>query len=71
MVVQKLPRAPPCFVRHVKLLVPATFAVICTAVSSTVDVRQAVVKIIGELSQHDEKHVVPTPLRWDKGKDKL
>jgi hypothetical protein len=35
-----------------------------TPVSRGVDVRQAaVVKIIAEsLSQHDEKHVVPTPL---------
>jgi hypothetical protein len=36
-----------------------------TPVSRRVDVRQAAVgKIIAEsLSQHDEKHVVPTPLR--------
>jgi hypothetical protein len=34
-----------------------------TPVTRRVDVRQPVVKIIAEsLSQHDEKHVVPTPL---------
>jgi hypothetical protein len=34
-----------------------------TPVSRRVDVRRPVVKIIAEsLSQHDEKHVVPTPL---------
>jgi hypothetical protein len=33
--------------------------------------RRPVVKIIAEsLSQHDEKHVVPTPLRGDKGRRK-
>jgi hypothetical protein len=45
-----LSQAPPCFGRLVK------------PVSRRVDVRP-VVKIIAEsLSQHDEKHVVPTPL---------
>jgi hypothetical protein len=40
-----------------------------TPVSRMVDVRQAlVVKIIAEfLSQHNEKHVVPTPLSVGKG----
>jgi hypothetical protein len=34
-----------------------------TPVSRRVDVRQAALKIIAKsLSQHDEKHVVPTPL---------
>jgi hypothetical protein len=48
-----LSRAPPCFGRHVKPLVPVAFAI----------VRRPDVKIIAEyLSQHDEKHVVPTPL---------
>jgi hypothetical protein len=50
---------------HVKLLVPAAFAFVSlapTPVSRRVDVRP-VVKIVAEsLSQHDEKHVVPTPL---------
>jgi hypothetical protein len=34
------------------------------------NVRQAVVKIIAKsLSQHDGKHVVPTPLRVGKGQE--
>jgi hypothetical protein len=38
------------------------------AVSRRVDVRRPVVKIIAEsLSQHDEKHVDPTPLSVGKG----
>jgi hypothetical protein len=37
-------------------------------VSRMVDVRRPVVKIIAEsLSQHDEKHVVPTPISVGKG----
>jgi hypothetical protein len=40
-----------------------------TPISKRVDVRRPVVKIIAEsLSQHDEKHVVPT--QWDKGRRK-
>jgi hypothetical protein len=59
-----LSRAPPCFRRHVELLVPAAFAVVSTYSSFKESWRQAppVVKIIAEsLSQHDEKHVVPAP----------
>jgi hypothetical protein len=57
-----LSRAPPCFGRHVKPLVPAAFAP--TPVSRMVNVsRRPVVEIIAEsLSKHDEKHVVATPL---------
>jgi hypothetical protein len=55
-----LHRTPQSFGRHVKLLVLAAFE---TPVSRRVDVRQSDVKIVAEsLSQHDEKHVVPTPL---------
>jgi hypothetical protein len=36
-----LPRAPACFRRHVKPVVPIAFAVVNTPVSRTVDVRQA------------------------------
>jgi hypothetical protein len=55
-----LSRAPPCFERHVKLLVPAAFAVISTYSSFQGGL---VVKIIAEsLLQHDEKHVVLTLL---------
>jgi hypothetical protein len=48
-------------------LIPAAVAVVGThssfIVRRRVDVRLLVVKIIAEsLSQHDEKHVVPTPL---------
>jgi hypothetical protein len=57
-----LSRAPPCFRRHVKLLVPAAFAVVSIGGGLTSG-RRPVVKIIAEsLSQHDEKPVVPTPL---------
>jgi hypothetical protein len=53
-----LSRAPPCFRRHVKLLVSAAFAVVSsTPVSKRVDVRQVAgrIKINTEsLSQHDE-----------------
>jgi hypothetical protein len=52
-----LSRAPPCFGRHVTPLVPAAFAVVSIHSSFKI------VNIIAEsLSQHDEKHVVPTPL---------
>jgi hypothetical protein len=44
-------RAPPCFGRHVKLLVPAAFAVVATTPVSRCF-----------SSQPDEKHVVSTPL---------
>jgi hypothetical protein len=37
-----LSRAPPCFGRHVKPLVPAAFAVVSTHSSFKEDVRQAV-----------------------------
>jgi hypothetical protein len=59
-----LSRAPPCFGRHVKPLVPATFAVVSThSRFKLTSGRRPVVKIIAEsLSQHDEKHVVRTPL---------
>jgi hypothetical protein len=55
-------RAPPCFGRRVKLLVPAAMVV----------VGRLVVKIIAEsVSQDDEKHVVLTPLSGIKvGKTK-
>jgi hypothetical protein len=50
-----LSRAPPCFVRHVKLLVQVRSG------------RRPVVQIIAEsLSRRDEKHVVPTPLSETK-----
>jgi hypothetical protein len=42
-------------VRHVKQLVPVAFAVVSTHSSFKV------------YSQHDEKHVVPTPLSVGKG----
>jgi hypothetical protein len=62
-----LSRAPPCFGKHVKLLVPVAFAIVSTHSSfvqeGLTSSRRPVVKIIAEsLSQHDEKHVVPTPL---------
>jgi hypothetical protein len=42
-----------------------------TPVSRRVGVRQPVIKINAEsLSQHDEKHVVPTPLSGIRGKKK-
>jgi hypothetical protein len=49
---------------HVKPLVPVAFAVVSTHSGFRVDVRQAAgrKKIAASLSQHDEKHVVPTPL---------
>jgi hypothetical protein len=52
--VTTLPRVPPCFGRHVKLLLPAAFAVV--GIQLAVDVRPvAGRKINGEsLSQHDE-----------------
>jgi hypothetical protein len=66
-----LSRAPLCFGRHVKSLVVPTFAVVApTPVSRRADVREAVGRKIAEsLSQHDEKHVVPTatPLSVGKG----
>jgi hypothetical protein len=43
-----LSRAPPCCGRHVKPLVPAAFAVKLFLIAQS-------------LSQHDERHVVPTP----------
>jgi hypothetical protein len=57
----------PCFGRHVKPLVPAAFAVVNTSSSfkegGLMSARRPVVKIVAEsLSQHDEKHVVPTLL---------
>jgi hypothetical protein len=67
-----LSRAPPCFGRRVKLLVPV-FAIVCIHSSTRkVDVRQkAGRKIVAEsLSQYDEIHVVLNPLKWDKGKKK-
>jgi hypothetical protein len=61
-----LSRAPQCFGRHVKLLVPAAFAVVSTHSSFKEGCRQAggrSLKINAEsVSQHVEKHVVPTPL---------
>jgi hypothetical protein len=55
-------RAPPCFRRHVKPLVPVPLAIVNTHSSFKKGFKE-VVKIIAEyLSQHDEKHVVPTPL---------
>jgi hypothetical protein len=57
-----LSRAPPCFGRHVKLLVLAAFAVVSIHSSLTSD-RRPVIKIFAEsLSQHDEIHVVLTTL---------
>jgi hypothetical protein len=51
-----------CFGRHVKLLIPAAFAVVSIHNGLTSG-RRPFVKIIAEsLSQHDEKHIVPTPL---------
>jgi hypothetical protein len=60
----KLFRAPSCFGRHVKLSARLHLQLLASiSVSMRVDVRQAVIKIIGEsLSQHDKKHVVPTPI---------
>jgi hypothetical protein len=56
-----LSRAPPCFRRHIKPLVPIAFAV--QFQGGLTSGRRPVVKIIAEsLSQHDKKHVVPTPL---------
>jgi hypothetical protein len=52
-----LSRVPPCFGRHVKLLVPPAFAVVSIHCSFKEGLRQArpVVKINAEsLSQHDE-----------------
>jgi hypothetical protein len=64
-----LSRAPPCFERHVKLNsfstnVSAALAVIRTQFQGGLTSgRRPVVKIVAEsLSQHDERHVVPTPL---------
>jgi hypothetical protein len=61
-----LSRASPCFGRHVKPLVPVAFAIVSTQSSFKAGLtsgRRPVVKIIAEsLSQHDEKHVVPTSL---------
>jgi hypothetical protein len=42
--------APPCFGRHVKLLVPVAFAIVSSHSS------------FKEGRRHDEKHVVPTSL---------
>jgi hypothetical protein len=58
-----LSRAPPYFGRHVNPLVPAAFAAPAPE-QRRVDVTQAAGReIIAEsLSQHDEKHVVPTPI---------
>jgi hypothetical protein len=59
-------RAPPCFGRHVKLLVLTAFAVVCAhscSSSRRVDGWWPAVKIVAvSLPQHVEKHVVPTPL---------
>jgi hypothetical protein len=63
----------PCPGRHVKLLVPAAFAVVRIQFQGELTAgRRPVVKIIAEsLSQHDEKHV-PTPLSGIRvGKRKL
>jgi hypothetical protein len=62
-----LSRAPPCFGRDVKPLVPVAFAIVSTHPlqfqGGLTSGRRLVVKIIAKsLSQHDEKHVVPTPL---------
>jgi hypothetical protein len=69
-----LSRAPPCFGRHDKLLVPTAFAVVSTHSNIKEGLSQAGGggKIVAEsLSQNDEKYVVPTPLRtWDKGRKK-
>jgi hypothetical protein len=57
----KLSRALPCFGRQEKPLSPAAYAVVSTLPFASG--RRPVVKIMAEpLSQHDEKHVVPTPL---------
>jgi hypothetical protein len=61
-----LSRAPPCFGRHVKPLVPVAFAIVSNPLQfqgGLTSGRWLVVKTIVEsLSQPDEKHVVPTPL---------
>jgi hypothetical protein len=62
-----LSQAPTCFGRYVKPLVPAAFAVMhllaVVHLFANYFYRRSVVKIIAEsLSQHDEKHDVPTPL---------
>jgi hypothetical protein len=66
-----LSRVPPCIGRHVKLLVLAAFAVVSNPLQfqgGLTSGRRTVVKIISEsLSQHDEKHVLPTPLSVGKG----
>jgi hypothetical protein len=57
------PQAPPCFGRHVKPSRLHLQSLAPIPVSRRVDGRRPVVKIIAKyLSQHDEKHVVPTPL---------
>jgi hypothetical protein len=49
-------------------LVPAAFAVV--SIHSNFKIDTAGRKIVTEsLTQHDEKHVVPTPV-WDKGRKK-
>jgi hypothetical protein len=66
-----LSRAPPCFGRHVKPLVPAVFADVSTPVSRTVDVRQAAgAKIIAESLQHDENILYRPHLVWEKSRKK-
>jgi hypothetical protein len=57
-----LSRVTPCFGRHVKLLVPVAFAVVSIHFQEGLT-SGPVVKIIAKsLSQHGEKHVLPTPL---------
>jgi hypothetical protein len=59
-----LSRAPPYFGRHVKPLIPAAFVVSPLQFQGGLTSgRRPVVNITAEsLSQHDEKHVVSTPL---------
>jgi hypothetical protein len=60
-----LSRAPPCVEKQVKLLVPTAFAVVSIQFQGELTSgRRLVEKINAEsLLQHDEKHIVPTPLR--------
>jgi hypothetical protein len=63
-----LSRAPPYFDGHVKLLAPAAFAVVSTHSSFKKgrrqaggwSIRQLFLTVAESLSQHDEKHIVPT-----------
>jgi hypothetical protein len=63
--------APPCFGRHVKPLGPVAFAIV--SIHSSFKECRRQVKINAEsLSQHDEKHVGPTPLSGIRvGKERM